>query len=158
MVPWESFSRWLSRYAHNCKQDFAQIVFFHQLAELTDGGLISCGLPGKVKPDKPCHQAHIIQRFSWQRFSWQRFSHGRVRQIVLLLQKVGSQHGFDGDRTSPYIQRLGIILLEELAYSIPGNDVIPLPQKDFPAGVLRGFSKLSGQKVCWYITTYPFKC
>lgn len=107
------------------EQAISQVVPFHEVAELADGGLVRRGFPAEVDAHEPAHRQGVVQSLLGS----------RIREIEPVLKEVDAQHPFDSDRPPACTLRLRIERLDGLGQLLPGNDLVHVIQETFLAGL-----------------------
>ena len=107
------------------EQAISQVVPFHEVAELADGGLVRRGFPAEVDTHEPAHRQGVVQSLLGS----------RIREIEPVLKEVDAQHPFDSDRPPACTLRLRIERLDGLGQLLPGNDLVHVIQETFLAGL-----------------------
>ncbi len=114
---------------HQMEQLIAEIVLLHQVAELTDCGLVRNGLSAEIDSDELPQRAGIVESFLGS----------RIGQVEPVLNKVDAQHTLDTDGTTPGPLWLGVERLDNFGQFLPGDDGIHLLQELLLASLLAVF-------------------
>ena len=121
---------------HQVEQLVAQVVLFHQMAELADGRLIRRRLSPEIDAYKLAQRLGIIKSFL----------RSRIREIEPVLQEVNSQHPLNADRASAGALRLGIEGLDSFTQFLPGDDGFHFLKELFLASFLAVFLETAFRK------------